>query len=102
MAYIFETKNFNVEAPEKPLVSRLDGGHIRIGVKDTSITDRTKLDPLVAVELMRLTMLVGQAMETALIKRGIPIVKINYQDMGNWAYKTGLQPTYMFMFLAEP
>lgn len=93
MAYIYETKNFIVEAPDRPLVSRLDGGHIRIGCKDGSITDRTKLDPKTAVELMRLSMLIGEAMETALTKQGIPIVKINYQDMGNWAYKAGKLPT---------
>lgn len=51
--------------------------------------DRTKLSPEQAIELMRLTMVVGEAMEVALTRRGIPIVKINYQDMGNWAFKTG-------------
>lgn len=92
MAIIFETKNFIVESHEKPFVSRNDGGHIRIKVKDLSITDRTKLNPEQAIELMRLTMIVGDAFETAMNKRGIPVVKINYQDMGNWAAKTNTQP----------
>jgi diadenosine tetraphosphate (Ap4A) HIT family hydrolase len=89
---ISETENFIVETHEKPFVSRTDGGHIRIRIKDESITDRTKLDPKTAKELMRLTMIVGEAMEKAMNNRGIPVVKINYQDMGNWAYKRGEKP----------
>lgn len=45
MAQIYETKNFTVEAYEKPFVTRTDGGHIRIKVKDEEIFDRTKLSP---------------------------------------------------------
>jgi diadenosine tetraphosphate (Ap4A) HIT family hydrolase len=92
MNNIYETKNFIVHAPEKPLISRLDGGHIRIKVKDESISDRTKLSPAQAIELMRLTIIAGEAMEKILTQRGIPIIKINYQEMGNWAYKRGELP----------
>lgn len=92
MATIFETKNFIVESHEKPFVNRTDGGHIRIKIKDLSISDRTKLNTEQAIELMRLTMIVGEAFETAMNKRGIPVVKINYQDMGNWAAKTNTKP----------
>ena len=89
---IYETKNFIVESHKKPFITRTDGGHIRIRVKDDSITDRTKLDSKTAIELMRLTMVVGAAMETAMNNLGIPVVKINYQDMGNWAWKTNTKP----------
>lgn len=92
MAFIYETKNFIVESHEKPFLPRTDGGHIRIKVKDLSITDRTKLEPGMAAELMRLTMIVGEALETAMNNRGIPVIKVNYQDMSNWAYKTGDKP----------
>lgn len=92
MAIIFETQNFIVESHEKPFVSRTDGGHIRIKVKDLAITDRTKLSPKQAIELMRLTMIVGESFEVAMNKRNIPVVKINYQDMGNWAAKTNTKP----------
>ena len=92
MSLIYETKNFIVESREKPFVSRTEGGHVRISVKDKTITDRTKLDPEQAIELMRLSMIVGEAFEIAMINRGIPVVKINYQDMGNWAFKTGEKP----------
>jgi len=89
---IYETQNYIVESHEKPFVSRTDGGHIRIRIKDENITDRTKLDPKAAIELMRLTMIVGSALETAMNNLGIPVVKINYQDMGNWAWKTNTKP----------
>lgn len=89
---IYQTNNFIVESPERPLVSRIDGGHIRIRIIDESITDRTKLNQKQATELMRLTMIVGEALEKAMNEQGVGVVKINYQDMGNWAYKTGKQP----------
>jgi diadenosine tetraphosphate (Ap4A) HIT family hydrolase len=96
MALIFETKNFIVESFETPHVTRTDGGNIRIKIKDESITDRTKLSPTQATEAMRLTMVVGEALEIAMNKRGIPIVKVNYYDMGNWAYKTGKKPFFHY------
>ena len=92
MAFIYETNNFIVESHEEPFLPRTDGGHIRIKIKDASITDRTKLDPATAIEYMRISCIVGEALEVAMNNRGIPVVKINYQDMGNWAYKIGKKP----------
>ncbi|MCK9273221.1 hypothetical protein M0P65_06810 [Candidatus Gracilibacteria bacterium] len=92
MTQFHETKNFIVESHEQPFLPRSDGGHIRIRIKDKDITDRTKLEPGVAIELMRLTMVIGEAFEIAMNNRGVPVIKINYQDMGNWAYKTGQKP----------
>jgi diadenosine tetraphosphate (Ap4A) HIT family hydrolase len=89
---IYQSDNFIVEAHPAPFIDRTEGGHIRIKVKDASIIDRTKLEPKMAIELMRLTMIVGEAMPIAMEKIGIPIIKINYQDMGNWAYKEGKLP----------
>jgi len=86
MAHIYETKNFEVVTHEKPFISREEGGHIKIVTK-TGVPDRTKLDPIEAIELMRLTMLVGEAFEAAMNNRGVPVIKINYEDLGNWAYK---------------
>lgn len=80
---IFQTKNFIVETLEKPHVSRTDGGHIFISPK-VRLLDRTQLSPELAIEMMRLTMVVGEAMASALIKRGVDIGRINYQDNGNW------------------
>ena len=89
MSEIYKTKNFVVESHPRPFVTRTDGGHIRIRIKDESIADRTKLTSEQAIELMRLTMIVGEAMEKGMNKQGIPVVKINYEELGNWAYKPG-------------
>ncbi|MEO5564344.1 MAG: hypothetical protein ABIR18_12940, partial [Chitinophagaceae bacterium] len=83
MATIYETINFIVEAPGKPLVTRTDGGHIIITPK-IALVDRTQLSPSLAIELIYLTMLIGEAMTIAMNKRGIDIGRINYQDNGNW------------------
>ena len=74
---IYETENFEVVTHEKPFVSREEGGHIKIVTK-TGVEDRTKLTPKTAKELMRLTMLVGEAFQNAMNNRGIPVIKINY------------------------
>ena len=87
MSVFFETKHFIVESHPKPFVSRTDCGHIRIRVKDESISDRTKLQPKQAIELMRLTMLVGEAMQLGMNDQEIPVVKINYEELGNWVFK---------------
>jgi diadenosine tetraphosphate (Ap4A) HIT family hydrolase len=84
---IFQTENFIVEAAGKPHVTRTDGGHIRIQPK-VKYTDRTQLSPQKAIELIRLTMVVGEAMSVALNRRGIDIGRINYQDNGNWTVFT--------------
>lgn len=98
MTIIYESDNFIVESVEKPLVSRTDGGHIRIRVKDKSISDRTKLTPKQAIELIRLTIICGDSLEKAMNKQGIPVVKVNYQDMGNWAFKTN-EPPYLHIHI---
>lgn len=83
MALIYETKNFMVEAPEKPHVDRDDGGHIKI-YPIVRLTDRQQLSPKLAIELMRLTIVVGQAMAKIMNEHGVNIGRINYQDNGNW------------------
>lgn len=81
---IFQTKNFTVAAFGQPHISRTDGGHIIITPR-VRLTDRTQLAPKLAIELMKLTMIVGEAMATALNKRGIDLGRINYQENGNWS-----------------
>jgi diadenosine tetraphosphate (Ap4A) HIT family hydrolase len=81
---IYRTANFTVEAVEKPHISRTDGGHIKIQPIVRTV-DRTQLDSKSAIELMRLTMVVGEAMTTALNRRGIDVGRINYQEKGNWS-----------------
>jgi len=88
---IFETESFVVCASGQPHVSREEGGHIILYAK-ADVTDRTKLTPKQAVEYMRLSMLVGEALEKAMTVRGVHIVKVNYLDNGNWAFKYNCKP----------
>ncbi len=89
MALIYESNNFLVQSAEQPLVDRADGGHITIDPTFT-ISVRQQLSPAQAVELMRLTMVVGEAMTNVMNRHGIDIGRINYQDNGNWSvFKPG-------------
>ncbi len=83
MAIIYETKNFVLESHEKPEIDRLEGGHVKIS-PIVKVEDRTKLTPKQAIELMRFTIVSGEAMKTAMGKIGVNIGRINYQDNGNW------------------
>lgn len=89
---IFETKNFTLERHPKPFVSRFDGGHLRIFPKDHGISERREFTPEQAIEFMRLSMIAGEALEKAMNDQGIPVVKINYEDLGNWAFKRSERP----------
>jgi diadenosine tetraphosphate (Ap4A) HIT family hydrolase len=83
MALVFESAHFDITAPERPHVARRDGGHLIINPK-RAVEDRTRLTGEQAVELVKLTMVAGEAMKTVLTRRGIAIGRINYQDNGNW------------------
>lgn len=93
MAEIYQTKNFIVESVDKPMITRKDGGHLTISPK-VRIVDRTKLSPALAIEFIRLSMIVGQAMSVALNNRGIDVGRINYQDNGNWGVFTEKGPHF--------
>ena len=81
---IYETENFVVEAVEEPHITRRDGGHIKI-IPKVRVVDRQQLSPKQAIELMRLTIVVGEAMTIVMNKRGVDIGRINYHDSGNWS-----------------
>ncbi len=83
MTSIFESENFIVEAVQRPHVDRDDGGHIKISPK-IRLLDRQHLNPKQAIELMRLTVVVGEAMTKVMNEHGVDIGRINYQDNGNW------------------
>lgn len=91
---IHETENFVVAVPKTPHIPRLDGGHLWIRGKEKYFESRTELSPKLAIEIMRLTMLFGEAMKTGMKKRGINIERINYQENGNWAYLNGKKPVF--------
>ena len=82
---IFETDMLLVKRAGTPHVSRSDGGHVQILTK-RDIPERRDMTPAESVECAWLTDIVGEAFETAMNKQGIEVVKINYQDNGNWAF----------------
>lgn len=46
--------------------------------------DRTQLSPALAVEYTKLSILISQALVSAMRRRGVDIGIVNYQDIGNW------------------
>lgn len=81
---IFSTQNFDVEVPERPFVSRQDGGHLRI-MSRLKVKDRTELTTEQTIEYALLSEVVGKALELAMTERGIEIGNVNWQEMGNWS-----------------
>lgn len=80
---IYETQNFEVGTAPHPFIDRSEGGHIYIFPK-IPVRDRTKLTPSLAIEYMKISMVVGEALKSAMSRRGVDIGIVNYQDMGNW------------------
>ncbi len=83
MALVYEARHFILKTLDQPHVSRSDGGHVVIDPK-IAVEDRTLLSPEQAIELVKLTMVCGEALKTVLTRKGISIGRINYQDNGNW------------------
>lgn len=69
MSLIYQTENFIVDAVDKPHIDRDDGGHIKISPKER-LTDRQALSSELAIELMRLTIVAGEAMIKVMNERG--------------------------------
>ena len=86
MTLMYAAQNFEIITPAQPHVARGDGGHLIINPK-APVEDRTRLSREQAVELMKLTMVAGEAMRTILTRNGIDIGRINYQDNGNWRHE---------------
>ncbi len=91
---IYETENFIVAVPKVPHIPRTDGGHLWIRSKEKYFSSRIELEPKLAIEVIRLTMLIGEAMEKAMKNRDINVERINYQENGNWAYQKGMNPEF--------
>lgn len=84
MAVLFESTHFTVESVDRPLIDRNDGGHLTINPK-VRVSTRQQLTARPAIELMRLTMIAGEAMTNVMNAHGVDIGRINYQDNGNWS-----------------
>jgi diadenosine tetraphosphate (Ap4A) HIT family hydrolase len=78
MRAIYDDKYFRVVAPDYPLNSKEDGGHLILLRKD-AVSDRSDLTCEEAIDFMRITMIVGRAMYDVL-----DIERMNYEDLGNW------------------
>jgi diadenosine tetraphosphate (Ap4A) HIT family hydrolase len=82
MRAVYEDKYFLVVAPDHPLNSREDGGHL-ILFKKRPVGDRSDLTCAEAIDFMRITMIVGRAMYDIL-----DVERMNYEDLGNWGLDT--------------
>lgn len=95
---VYETENFYIQAASKPFIDRAEGGHIYIFPK-VPVRDRTQLSPKLAIEYAKLSMVVGEALKSAMARRGVDIGIVNYQDMGNWSVlKPGGPTLHMHVF----
>lgn len=83
MPIVYTADNFVVTAADRPFIDRAEGGHLYI-FPVAPVRDRTKLSPGLAVEYMKLSMIVGEALKSAMARQGVDIGIVNYQDMGNW------------------
>lgn len=87
MAVIFETNDYLVETSDvKPHHSRPNGGHVRVSPK-MDVDHRQELPLDIATGLMHLTIVTGEAFANVMRANGIDVVRINYQDNGNWAHR---------------
>ena len=88
---IWETNNFEVVASDHPFISREEGGHIIIRGKDNKYRYNSRLDfsPSDILEQQRLCQMICEAYKKAMQKRNIKIVRFNFFEAGNWAWKKG-------------
>lgn len=104
MSLILENKDFVVTAHDKPHHSRENGGHIIIRPKQ-QFAHRQEMPLDLAADLMHLTMVVGEAATKVMRASGVDVVRINYQDNGNWAYKPEINKTnqlHVHLYLRSP
>jgi diadenosine tetraphosphate (Ap4A) HIT family hydrolase len=86
---ICETKHFQLSRSAKPFVSREEGGHMRIFARRTEITERRDFTPEESVEFIWLSSIAGEALDLAMNERGVKIMKINFEELGNWPFRRG-------------
>jgi hypothetical protein len=90
MPHILETEHFIAQAHDKPHHSRENGGHVKITPKD-QYASRQDLPLPLATELIHLSMVLGEAVTNVMRSKGLDVVRINYQDNGNWSYKESMK-----------
>lgn len=85
MALIFETDKFMVVAHDQPHHDRDNGGHLKIFPK-THYRTRIEMPMDEYLAMMSLVKIAGEAVIKIMREKGIDVVRINYQDNGNWSY----------------
>ncbi len=86
---IFQSQHFILTRAARPFVSREEGGHMRIFAKRPELSERRDFTPEEAVEFVWLSSASGEALEKGMNRRGIKVMKINFEELGNWPFKTG-------------
>lgn len=86
---IWETKNFIVVAANHPFISREEGGHLIIRANGDKYRYDSRLDfnENEAIEHHKLCQMICEAYKKAMKKRNVNIVRINFFEAGNWAWK---------------
>lgn len=86
---IWETENFVVVAASSPFISREEGGHMIIRANGDKYKYDSRLDftPSEALEQQRLSQMICVAYKKAMKRRNIDIIRINFFEAGNWAWK---------------
>ena len=86
---IWKTKHFILLAVENPFFSREEGGHIVIqGYPDKLKYDsRLDLNEKEILEEFTLSQNACKAFKKAMLKAGIDIIRFNFFEAGNWAWK---------------
>ena len=85
---LFETEHCQIAIPQRPHVSREEGGHMVIFPK-RAVAERFEQTEEEAIDMLLTSMRLGQAMTEVLCEAGIDIRTINYQDNGNWSFLRG-------------
>lgn len=85
MSLIFETSKFTVVAHDNPHHDRNNGGHAKVMSK-VPYVDRTQMPLALYDGIMKLVLVTGEAITNVMKNKGIDVVRINYQDNGNWPY----------------
>jgi diadenosine tetraphosphate (Ap4A) HIT family hydrolase len=85
MPLILETKDFIIKGHDHPHHDRDNGGHAVVAPKQR-FSDRTQMPLDLYLEMMQWVLIAGVAITSVMKRKGIPVVRINYQDNDNWAY----------------
>lgn len=85
MPIILATKKFIVAGHDNPHHDRNNGGHAKVAPKE-KFGDRTEMPMDLYLTMMQLVMISGEAITKVMTQKGIDVVRINYQDNGNWSY----------------